>query len=80
MNANPTGLMNKSSAQACLDDSNTQSTLSSLKSLEESKFGAKGSLECARALLDEGWSAMNEWLTVRREECDIYTPRQNLTI
>ena len=76
--------MKKSSAKACLDDSLTQSTLSSLKSLEESKLGAKGrregSLECARTLLDEGWSAMNEWLTVRREESDIYTPRQNLTV
>ena len=76
--------MKKSSAEACLDDSLTQSTLSSLKSLEESKFGAKGrremSLECARALLDEGWSVMNEWLTVRREESGIYTPRQNLTV
>ena len=76
--------MKKSSAQACLDDSLTQSTLSSLKSLEQLKFGAKGrregSLECARALLDEGWSVMNEWLMVKREESGIYTPRKNLTI
>jgi hypothetical protein len=58
MNANPTGLTKKLSAQAYLGDSHTQSTLSSLKSLEESKFGAKGrgegSLECLGAILDEG--------------------------
>ena len=76
--------MKKSSAEACLDDSLTQSTLSSLKSLEESKFRAKGgregSLECLGTIGTKSWPVMNEWATVRREERGIYTPRQNLIV
>ena len=62
----------------------TQSTLLSLKTLRESEIGAKGRgerrLECLGAVLDEGWRAINEWVTVRREERAIYTRRQNLTV
>jgi hypothetical protein len=51
--------MKKTSAQACQSDFLTQSTLLSLKSLGESKLGAKergeGSLECLGAILNEGW-------------------------
>ena len=74
------GLTKKSSAQACQSDSLTQSTLLSLKTLGESKIGPKGTregcLECLGAVLDEGWWAMNEWSSVRREERAIYTQRQ----
>jgi hypothetical protein len=58
--------------------------LSSLKSLGESKFGAKGrgkeSLECLGVLLDEVRLQLNEWVMVRRDERVIYTLRQNPTI
>jgi hypothetical protein len=73
-------LTEKSSAQTCQSDSLTQSTLLSLKTLGESKIRAKGRgegrLECLGVVLDEGWWAMNEWATVRREERAIYTHRQ----
>jgi hypothetical protein len=50
--------MKKLSAQACKDDSLTQSTLLSLKNLGKSKIGAKkrgeGCLQCLGAVLDEG--------------------------
>ena len=65
--------MKKSSAQAWQSDSLTQSTLLSLKSLEESKLGAKGreegSLECLGALLDKGRSQLmsGSGLEERRE-------------
>jgi hypothetical protein len=49
--------MKKSSAQAYFDNFLTQSTLSLLKSMQESKLGAKGrgegSFECLGAILDE---------------------------
>jgi hypothetical protein len=55
IDANPTGLTKKSSAQTCQSDSLTQSTLLSLKSLKKLKLGAKGreerSLECLGAIL-----------------------------
>ena len=59
IDANPTGLTKKSSAQAYQSDALTQSTLLLLKTLGESKIGAKGreegSLECLGAVVDEGW-------------------------
>ena len=55
IDANPTGLTKKSSDQACQSDSLTQSTLLSLKTLRESKIGAKrraeGCLKCLGAVL-----------------------------
>ena len=59
IDANPTGLMKKSSAQACQGDFLTQSNLLSLNTIGESKIGAKGRgegcLECLGAILDKGW-------------------------
>ena len=40
------------------------------------KGRGEGCLECLGAILDEDWSAMNEWFFVRREERAIYTQRQ----
>jgi hypothetical protein len=61
--------MKNSSAHACQNDSLTQSTLLSLKTLGV-KIGAKrrgeGCLKCLGDVLDEGWWAMNEWCSVRR--------------
>ena len=73
----------KSSAQACQSDFLTQSTLLSLKTLRESKIGAKGEERGALVaweLLSTSGSAVNESITVRSEERGIYTLSRNLTV
>ena len=46
----------------------------------EQRGEERGAFNVLELFWTKGWSAMNEWLMVRREESGIYTPRQNLTV